>query len=267
LPRAIAARTAVEQRGPGHRDPCGVISRQARHTRSPWESGHASGGAAPVERCTERRWDTNDCRQLHPVGDSPSRRAHLGIGKNHIPDGCVGAVVRGRHRGVLGCNGTLACPHDKGPSVSMGPAAGGGAFRVPPCVPTCVGPRSVSIVASGGHGGASPVSPCISPRTGSGSVTIGIAWGSRGAGPCEGGPACAGASGLDGAPPRGWKSVRRAEVGGPSEDGRGLAVDRVVGALTGGPVGWKRCKSHLRSTFPGRLPRCSVSVWRCAAMS
>jgi len=83
LPRASAASTAVEQRGPGHRAPCGVIFRQARHTRSPWVSSHASVGAAPVDRCTERRWDTKDCRQLHPVGEAPSRRAHRGMGQNH----------------------------------------------------------------------------------------------------------------------------------------------------------------------------------------
>jgi len=78
--------TALEQRCPGHRTPCGVISRQARHTRSPWVSSHASGGAAPIDRGTERRWDTNDCRQLHPVVEAPSRRAHRGIGQNHIPE-------------------------------------------------------------------------------------------------------------------------------------------------------------------------------------
>jgi len=102
LPRASAARTAVEQRGPVHRAHCGVISRQARHTRSPWESSHASSGAAPVYRCTERRWDTKDCRQPRPVGEAPSRREHRGIGQNHIPKGCVRAVVRGRDRWVLG---------------------------------------------------------------------------------------------------------------------------------------------------------------------
>jgi len=45
----------------------------------PWVSSHASGGAAPVDRCTERRWDTKDVRQLHPVGEAPSRRAHRGM--------------------------------------------------------------------------------------------------------------------------------------------------------------------------------------------
>jgi len=94
LPRASAARTAVGQLGPGHRAPFGLISRQARHTRSPWVSRHASGGVAPVDRCTERRWDTKDCRQLHPVGEAPSRHAHRGMGQNHIPEG-AGAAVGG----------------------------------------------------------------------------------------------------------------------------------------------------------------------------
>jgi len=35
----------------------------------------------------------------------------------------------------------------------------------------------------------------------------------------------------------------------------------------GGVHGCPRCTSRLRSTLPGRLPRGSVSVWRCAAMS
>jgi len=53
------------------------------------------------------------------------------------------------------------------------------------------------------------------------------------------------------AAPRWLKSDRRAEVGGPSEEGRDLVADRVMGAFTGVPVGWKRCTSRLRSTFPG----------------
>jgi len=110
LPQASADRTAVEQRGPGHRAPCGVISRHARHTRSPWVSSHASGGAATVDRCTEGRWDTNDCRQLHPGGETPSRRAHRGMGQNHIPEGWVEAVVRGSGQGVLGWDGSLVFP-------------------------------------------------------------------------------------------------------------------------------------------------------------
>jgi len=125
LPRASAARTAVEQRGPGHRAPCGVISRQAKHTRIPWVSSHASGGAAPVDRCTERKWDTKDCRQLHHVGEAPSRRAHRGMGQSHIPEGWVEAMVRGRGRGVLGWDGSLACPSYEGSSISMGPVTAG----------------------------------------------------------------------------------------------------------------------------------------------
>jgi len=149
LPRASAARTAVEQRGPGHRAPCGVISRQARHTRSSWVSSHASGWVAPVDRCTERRWDTKDCKQLHPFGEAPSRRALRGMGQNHIPEGWVDAVVRGRCRGVLGWVGTLDCPPDEGPSVSLGPTAGGGASRAPSCVSIRTGSRSFSIGAQG----------------------------------------------------------------------------------------------------------------------
>jgi len=54
--------------------------RQARHTRSTRESSHAAGGAAPFDRCTERSWDTNDCRHPHPVGEAPRgvRTAALG---------------------------------------------------------------------------------------------------------------------------------------------------------------------------------------------
>jgi len=161
LPRASAARTAVEQRGPGHRDPCGVISRQARHTRSPWESSHASGWAAPVDRCTKRRWDTNDCRHPHPVGEAPSRRAHRDIGQNHIPEGCVGVVVQGRDRGVMGWDGTLACPSGEGSSISMVPVAEGMASRASTRVSSCNGSGSVSIGAPGGARGASRVRPRV----------------------------------------------------------------------------------------------------------
>jgi len=41
-------------------------------------------------------------------------------------------VVRGRDRGVMGWEGTLACPCDEAPSVSMEPAAGGGRPVYPP---------------------------------------------------------------------------------------------------------------------------------------
>jgi len=131
LPRANAARTAVEQRGLGHRAPCGSDFPAGQATRSPWVSNYASGGVAPVDRCTERRWDTMDCRQLHPVVEAPSRRAHRGMGQNHITEGWVEAVVRGRCRGVLGWVGTLDCPPDDGPSFSLGPSAGSGASRAP----------------------------------------------------------------------------------------------------------------------------------------
>jgi len=215
LPRASAARTAVEQRGPGHRDPCGVISRQAKHTRSPWASSQESGGAAPVDRCTKRRWDTSDCRLLHPVGEAPSRRAHLDIGQNHIPDGWVVAVVRGRDLGVLGCaDWGLTCPSDKGASISMGPVSGGGAFRVPPSLSLATGSGSVSIGASCGSRGTSRVSPCASTCVTSGPVAMGATGGSRGAGPSRWGLACAGAYVLACCAPRGWKSERRAEGGG-----------------------------------------------------
>jgi len=140
----------------------------------PWVSSYASGGAAPVDKCTERRWDTNDCRQLHPVGEAPSRRAHRGMRQNHIPEWWVEAVVRGR--GVLGWDGSLACPSAEGSSVYMGRVVGGGAARVPACGPSC---------------------------NGSGSLAIGIIGRSPGAGPSEGGPACGGAPELDCAATRG----------------------------------------------------------------
>jgi len=87
LPRASTASTAVEQRGAGHCAPSGVFSRQARHTRSPRASSQASGRASTVDRCTERGWVTNECRQLHPFGQALSLRKRRGIGQNHIPEG------------------------------------------------------------------------------------------------------------------------------------------------------------------------------------
>jgi len=87
LPRANAASSAVEQHGPGHRAPCGLISRQARHTRSPWVSSHKSGGAAPVDRCTDRRWDTNDCRQLTSSVRPPRGVRTAALGRTTIPKG------------------------------------------------------------------------------------------------------------------------------------------------------------------------------------
>jgi len=246
-----------------------VIYRQARHTRSSWVSSHASGGAAPVDWCTERRWDTKNCRQLRPVGETPSRRAHRAMGQNHIPEGWVEAVVRGRGRGVLGWDGSLACPSGEGSYIYMGPVAAGSASRASTRVSSCNGSESVSIGAPGGARGASPVIPCTSPCAGPGSVAADVTGGSRGAGLSGGGggPACAGASELNCAASRGWKRDRRVAAGGPSEEGRGLVADRVVDARPSGPAGWKRCTSRLRSTFPRRLPRGSVSVWRCAARS
>jgi len=99
LPRASAARSPVEQRGPVHLSPFGDITVQAEHTQRTWASSQASGGDAPVYRCGERRWETSDCRQPHPVGEAPSRHAHRGIGQNHMPDGWAEATVRGRDRG------------------------------------------------------------------------------------------------------------------------------------------------------------------------
>jgi len=113
LPRASAASTAVEQRGIGRLAPYGFISRQARHTRSRWESSPVSGGAAPVDKCTDRTLYTNDCRQLHPVGEAPSRRAHRGIGQEHIPEWRLEAG--GRVRGTSSCDdGSLAFPSVEG---------------------------------------------------------------------------------------------------------------------------------------------------------
>jgi len=221
------------------------------YTRSTWASSQASGGATPVDRCTGRRWDTNDCRQLHPVGEAPSRRAHRGIGPNHIPEGWVEPVVRGRDRELLCWDGSLACPSDEGSSVSMGPAAGGGASRVSSSMSTCTGSGSVSIGASGGSREASRVSACMST---SGWVAIGAIEGSRGAGPSGGGPACAGASELDCAASRGWKRVRRAEAGG-GQRGRAGSDSRPCG---GGAPGWPRGVEalHVPPAFhlPGPTP-------------
>jgi len=54
--------------------------------------------------------------------------------------------------------------------------------------------------------------------------------------------------------------------GGLARKGGVWRHDRVMVAPPGGPAGWKRCTSRLRSTFPVRLPRGSVSVWWCAVM-
>jgi len=210
LPRASAASTAMEQRSPGHRADYVDISRQAKHTRRPWASSQSSGGAAPVDRCTEWRWVTSDCRQPYPVGEAPSRSSHRGIGQNHMPDEYVEAGVRGRDRGVLGWDGRLACASFDDPPISMGPVLGGWASRVSLRMPTCTGSGSVSIGATRGSRGAFRVSPCMSTCTGSGSVAIGATGGSRGAGPSGGGHPCAGASVLACAGSRGWKSLRRA---------------------------------------------------------
>jgi len=187
LPRASAASTAVEQRGPEHRAPCGVISRRARHTRSPWVSSHASGGAAPVDRCTERSWDINDCRQPQPVGEAPSRRAHRGIGQNLIPEGWLGAGVRGRDRGcwagMVGSPARLA----RARPFPWGPSRGAGhPVYLPACPRVPVPGRFPSMPAGGPEGRDRP----------------------------GGGPACAGASELECAASSGWKRVRRVEAGG-----------------------------------------------------
>jgi len=183
---------------------------QAR--RSPWVSSHASGGAAPVYRCTERRWDTKDCRQLHPVAEAPSLRAHRGMGQkhiqwhlgvpllaadcagrpcpqNHILDGWVEAVVRGRGRGVLGWDGSFGCPSAEGLSFPWGTSLGAGHpvyLLAGPRVP--VQGRFPSGTLRGARG-ASPASPCTSPLTGPGSVASGVTGRSPGAEPSEGGPA------------------------------------------------------------------------------
>jgi len=153
-------------------------------------------------------------------------------------------------------------------SVHRGPVVGGGASRGPACGPSCTGSGSVYIRAPGGGRGASPASPCTSSFTGPGSVAGGATGLSPRAGPSEGGPACGWGPELDCAAFRGWTRVRSvAGVGGPSEEGWSLVANHVVGAPPVGPAGWKRCTSRLRSTFPGRLPKGSVSVWRCADMS
>jgi len=149
LPRVSDARTAVEQRCPGHRMTCVDIPRHAKHTRRPRASSQAFGGPTPVERCTQRRWDTSDCRQPHPVGEDPSRRAHLGIQQTHMPDGWAEARVRGCDRGPTGWD---MCPVDPSPddsSIFMGAAAGGGESRLPPCSAPRTGSGSVSFVLPG----------------------------------------------------------------------------------------------------------------------
>jgi len=80
-------------------------------------------------------------------------------------------------------------------------------------------------------------------------------------------PALARPNWIEPPPAVGKESGAPRRRGGGSDGGRGLAADRVVGAPPGGPAGWKRCTSRLRSTFHGRLPRGSVSVWRWAVMS
>jgi len=82
LPRASAASTAVQQRGPGHRAPFEVISRQARHTRSPKVSSHASGGAAPVIGAPSGGGIPTTAGSSTSRLGPPPRREHLGIGQN-----------------------------------------------------------------------------------------------------------------------------------------------------------------------------------------
>jgi len=162
-------------------------------------------------------------------------------------------VDQGRDREMLGWDGSLACPTDAGLSVSMGPVAGGGASRVPPCVPTCVGSGSVSIGATGGSRGASPVSPCMSPCAGYGFVAIAATGGCHEAGTSEGGPACARVSELDCAASRGWKSVRRVEAGGPSWRGG-------VWLWTG----WKGCPQVAPLDGSVARPACAPSSRACS---
>jgi len=230
LPRASVASTTVERRGPGHLFPCGVFSRQARHTRSRWASSQASGGPTLVDNCTERKWDTNDCRQLHPVAEPPSRRAQHDIWKNQIPEGWVEAVVRGRDRAVLGLDGSRACPSAEGSSIAMGPVAGSGASRAPACASMCTSSGSVSIGATAGSRRAYRVSPSAVTYTGSGSVAIWSFWWSSGAGPSVGGSRLRWGirTGLRRLPPvkepcRGGGSQRRRAGSGGRPCGRGAA--------------------------------------------
>jgi len=170
LARANAASNAVDKRGPGHRAPCLVTSRQARHTRSPWVSSHESGGAAPIGGGTPTTLGRPSQSVRPPRG---VRTAALAEPHSRWSSG---GVVRGRGRGVLGWDGSRACTSDEGSSIFMGPVAAGGDSRECTCVSSCTGSGSVSIGAPAGARGASPVHPCTSPCTGPGSVA-GCAWG------------------------------------------------------------------------------------------
>jgi len=67
----------------------------------------------------------SDCKQPHPVGEAPSRRAHCGIGQNHMPDGWAEAGARGCDRGVPGCEVDPTGASTMVGSTSMGLAPGG----------------------------------------------------------------------------------------------------------------------------------------------
>jgi len=104
---------------------------------------------------TERRWDINDCRQ--PVGETPSRRAHRGMGQNPIPDGWAEAKIRGCGLGVSGWYGGPAGPSVAVSCTSMGPAMGGETSWVSPCMAPCARPGSVFIgVSKESRGAESP---------------------------------------------------------------------------------------------------------------
>jgi len=247
-PRASAASTAPGQRGPGHHAPCGIISRQVKHTRSPWVSSYASGAAAPVDRCTKRRPDTSDCSQPHPVGEAPSRRAHLGIGQNHMPDGCVEAGVRGRDRGLLGWDGRIASSSVEASSVSVGPAAGGGASRVSPRMPTCISSGRSPSAPPGGPEGQPVYSPACPRLPVPGRLPSPSTGGPEGQYPLgEVSTALGRPSWL--APPSGGRASA-GRVGGPHRAGAGLGR----GPGGGGAHGWPRRMEALYVSPALRIP-------------
>jgi len=166
---------------------------------------------------------------------SPPRLAQRCIGKNHIPEIVVEPRVRGRGRGVTGWDGARPAPPPRTRPFPWGPPLG---------IPEISLPRPAFQVS---------LHRCVR----------GVPW-ARASG---GSPACAGAAVRARAAFRAFKSSRNAEAGGPIDKGLGLAAEGLAGAITGSPVGLKRCTYRQRSNFPVRFTSCGLSVWRWAGMS
>jgi len=233
----------------------GVFPWHAMNTRRPWASSHASGGATPVDRCTNRRLDTNDCRQLHHIGEDPPRRTHRG--NKHIPEGWVEALVRGCDRGVFGWDGSLACPSDEGSSVSVEPVAGG-LGCVSPCRPTSTASGSVSIGASGGSVGHPVYPPACSRLPVPGRLQLVSEGGPEGQDTPGEVPTALGRPSLIAPPPAGCRESGEPRQGGGLARKGGFWRPTVLSerhrvALRGGSVARPACVPPSQADFRGAV--------------